>query len=107
MLRTSHIDRTADQYDTFNGAPNRYDWELAGKREIYVPYNSYRLHGDALKLSDIVRPLHINPEYVRYELHWVWVVEARLKEGTRVQAPHVLGRPGFLADPPGGPLRQP
>ena len=31
--------RTTDQFDAFNGAPDRYDWKLVGKKEIYVPYN--------------------------------------------------------------------
>jgi hypothetical protein len=35
--------RTSDQLDMFNGAPDRYDWKLVGKREIYVPYNAYKL----------------------------------------------------------------
>jgi hypothetical protein len=30
---------------------------------------------------------HVNPEYVRWELHRVWVVEATLKQGQRHQAP--------------------
>ena len=33
--------------------------------------------------SDILTPLHINPEYTRYEKHRVWVVEATLKDGAR------------------------
>ena len=41
--------RTSDQLDLFNGSPERYDWTLVGKREIYVPYNSYLLHSDKLK----------------------------------------------------------
>ena len=75
--------RTADQFDMFNGAVDRYDWELAGKREIYVPYNAYRLHSDAAAFEDILTPLHPNPELLRYELHRVWVVEATLKPGAR------------------------
>ena len=35
--------RTSDQLDMFNGAPDKYDWKLVGKREIYVPYNAYKL----------------------------------------------------------------
>ncbi len=27
--------------DMFNGAPDRYDWKLVGKSEMYVPYNDY------------------------------------------------------------------
>jgi hypothetical protein len=75
--------RTSDELDLFNGAPDRYDWKLVGKREIYIPYNSYRLQDPKLKYKDIVTPLHLNPEYLRYELHRVWVVEATLKAGER------------------------
>ena len=74
--------RTSDQFDMFNGAPDRYDWELVGKKELYVPYNNYALHSDQLKYGDILKPLHINPEHLRYELHRVWVVDATLKQGT-------------------------
>ena len=75
--------RTSDQFDMFNGAPDRYDWKLVGKKEIYIPYNSYKLHSDKLKYKDILFPLHLNPEHLRYELHRVWVVDATLREGAR------------------------
>ena len=75
--------RTSDQFDMFNGAPDRYDWNLVGKKEIFIPYNSYLLHSDKLKYKDILTPLHVNPDYLRYELHRVWVVEATLREGAR------------------------
>ena len=86
--------RTSDQFDMFNGAPDRYDWKLVGKKEIYVPYNSYRLHSDRVKYSDILKPLHINQDLTRYELHRVWVVEATLKPG----ASHVYSRRTFYVD---------
>ena len=81
--------RTSDQFDMFNGAPDRYDWQLVGKKEMYVPYNNYALHSDQLTHKDILTPLHVNPEYLRYELHRVWVVEATLKAGDQphLQAP--------------------
>ena len=75
--------RTVDDHDMYNGSPERYDWKLAGKKEMYIPYNSYRLHSDTLKYKDIIQPLHLNPDYLRYELHRVWVVEANLKKGIR------------------------
>jgi hypothetical protein len=75
--------RTNDDLDMFNGAPNRYNWELKGKQELLIPYNDYRLHSDKVKYDDILQPGHINPELVRYEKHRVWVVEASLKENTR------------------------
>ncbi len=75
--------RTTDDFDMFNGAPNRYNWTLKGKQELLIPYNDYRLHSDSLKYEDILQPGHINPEHVRYEKHRVWVVEANLKSDTR------------------------
>ena len=86
--------RTYDQFDMFNGAVNRYDWELVGKREIYVPYNSYKLQSNSVSVSDILTPLHPNPEFTRYELHRVWVVEATLK----TDAEHVYKRRTFYID---------
>jgi hypothetical protein len=61
---------------------------------MIVPYNSYRLHSADVTESDILTPLHINPELLRYELHRVWVVDARLKEGTS----HVYKRRTFYVD---------
>ncbi len=86
--------RTADQLDMFNGAVDRYDWELVGKREMYVPYNSYRLHAGDVSFDDILTPLHVNPELLRYERHRVWVVEATLKKN----ATHVYKRRTFYVD---------
>ena len=84
----------SDMTDMFNGALDRFDWELLGKREIYVPYNAYRLHSDDLDYKDLVRPGHLDPQHLRYELHRVWVVEARLKEGER----HINPRRTYYLD---------
>ena len=86
--------RTSDQFDMFNGAPDRYEWTLVGKREMIVPYNAYKLHSDRLKPADVLKPLHPNPELARYELHRVWVVDARLKPGTS----HLYSRRTFYID---------
>ena len=86
--------RTADQFDMFNGAIDRYNWNLVGKRELYVPYNSYQLHSDELSFSDILTPRHVNPDHLRYELHRVWVVEATLARGAR----HIYKRRTFYID---------
>lgn len=86
--------RTSDDLDMYNGSPERYNWELVGKKEIYVPYNAYRLHSSKLKYDDIIRPLHINQEHARYELHRVWVVNATLKDGVR----HIYKRRTFYLD---------
>ncbi|MDO9600280.1 MAG: DUF1329 domain-containing protein [Azoarcus sp.] len=86
--------RTEDDYDMFNGPPDRYDWKLVGKRELLIPYNSYAIHSKALKASDIVKPHHLEPALTRYELHRVWVIEATLKEGAR----HIYGKRTFYLD---------
>ena len=86
--------RTNDDFVMFNGATDRYDWELVGKRELYVPYNSYRLLGNDVTMDEVLQPGHINPDLARYELHRVWVVEARLKEGTS----HIYHRRTFYLD---------
>lgn len=75
--------RTTDDFDMFNGAPNRYTWTLKGKQELYIPYNDYRLHSDKVTYDEIIQAGHINPDLVRYEKHRVWVVEANLKSDTR------------------------
>ncbi len=72
---------THDQIDMFNGPLDRYTVNLLGKREIYVAYNSNELYSPAHRYKDIVRKGHINQDLTRYELHRVWVIEARVREG--------------------------
>ncbi len=86
--------RTSDQLDMFNGAPDRYDWNLVGKKEIFIPYNAYKLAGKNAKYKDIVQAGHINPNYSRYELHRVWQVEATLKADAR----HIYKKRTFYVD---------
>jgi len=85
---------TIDQVDMYNGAPNKYNWKLIGKQEMYIPYNSYKLSDANAKYSDIVQAGHINQDYTRYELHRVWKVEATLKGGER----HLYGKRTFYVD---------
>jgi hypothetical protein len=75
--------RTSDNADMFNGAPDRYDWKLVGKKEMYIPYNNYKLQSPDVKYADILKPGHINQDLSRYELHRVWHVEATLKPSQR------------------------
>jgi hypothetical protein len=80
--------RTSDQIDMYNGAPDKYDWKLVGKKEVYIPYNAYKINDTSAKYADIVKAGHIDQSYARYELHRVWQVEATLKDGER----HVYGK---------------
>jgi hypothetical protein len=74
-----------DQIDVFNGALDRYDWKLLGRREFYIPYNSLNMFAPVFRYTDLIRPGHLNQNLARYELHRVWVVEATLREGLRHQ----------------------
>lgn len=75
--------RTSDGLDMFNGAPNKYNWELVGKRELYIPYNNYKLMDTSLSYDDILNAGHMDQDLVRYEKHRVWEVKATLKDGER------------------------
>ena len=86
--------RTNDDFGMFNGATDRYNWKLVGKKEMYVPYNSYRFDAPSVKYADILKPGHINQDLARYELHRVWVVEATLKPGTS----HIYSKRVFFID---------
>ena len=86
--------RTSDQLDVYNGSPQRYDWKLVGKREMYVPYNANRLQDGKLKYSDLLHKNHINQDYARYELHRVWVVDSTLKPGVS----HIYSRRTLYVD---------
>lgn len=86
--------RSVDQKDMYNGAPNQYDWELKGKRELLVPYNAYPLHDAEVTPDEVIRPRHINQSLARYELHRVWVVEARRRTGIG----HIYDRRVFYID---------
>ncbi len=68
-----------DQVDMYNGVLERFTWKLVGKKEMYVPYNSYKISSPKSKYADIAKPGHINADLTRYELHRVWVVEAENK----------------------------
>lgn len=75
-----------DDVEVWNGSRlQRFDWKLLGKKEIYVPYNSNRSWVPT-KDNDVVGEHHLNPKWVRWELHRVWVVEATLANGQRHQA---------------------
>ncbi|OUM08412.1 outer membrane lipoprotein-sorting protein [Pseudomonas syringae] len=93
-IPTSEGLRTADDTDMFNGSPDRYDWELLGKREIYIPYNNYRISSPDISYRQLLQVGHLNPVYTRHELHRVWVVEGKLKPSAR----HVYSRRTLYLD---------
>ncbi|MGH8395422.1 MAG: DUF1329 domain-containing protein [Pseudomonas sp.] len=86
--------RTSDNLDMYNGAPDRYDWKLEGKKEMYIASNSYKLDDPKLKYADIIKAGHINQDLSRYELRRVWHVVATLKPGQR----HIYAKRDFYID---------
>lgn len=93
-LSSSDNITVADNADMFNGAMDRFDWKLLGKREMLVPYNAYQVHSKSNAYKDILTEHYPNPSVLRYELHRVWVVEANLKPGSR----HRYARRLFYVD---------
>lgn len=75
-----------DELSVFQGRIDRFNWKLIGKQEIYIPYNTNKVQ-TAAKPEDLFAKHHMNPDYVRWELHRVWVVEAELAPGKRHQLP--------------------
>jgi len=84
-------------YDTPNPGTARalelYDWTLVGKREMIVPYNTYKLTY-AREAKSLTTPNFIAPDYVRWEKHRVYVVEGNLKPGAK----HIYQKRRFYLD---------
>lgn len=74
--------RGVDEDRLFNGAPDRFDWKLRGTKEILVPYNAYVMDSD-VSYDELLGDRVVNPDYTRWELHRVRVVEGTLKDGAR------------------------
>jgi tetratricopeptide (TPR) repeat protein len=83
-----------DMIDMYNGAFDRYVWKLVGKRELYIPYNAYRLVDGSQKYAQQLTWPAFNPQNARYELHRVWVIEATERGGKR----HAFGKRTFYVD---------
>jgi hypothetical protein len=75
-----------DELSVFQGRLDRFNWKLIGKQEMFVPYNTNKVQA-AAKPEDLFDKHHMNPDFVRWELHRVWVVEAELAPGKRHQLP--------------------
>lgn len=78
-----------DEVEVFTGRMDRFDFKLLGKKEMIVPYNSNSLLQPKTD-AEVLGKHHLNPDFVRWERHRVWVVEATLREGKRHQAPRNL-----------------
>ena len=80
---------TSDQYDGYNGAPDRYDWTVQGVTENLSQQNNYE--ATMVDYETLIQPGHANPDAMRYELRRQWVVEGNLTGGARhIYAKRVL-----------------
>lgn len=84
---------TYDDAYTFNGSMELYNFKLIGKKEMYVPYNDYKMVYQ-VKSDALFQAKHGNPDHVRWELHRVWVVEGTLKPGKR----HIYSKRVYYLD---------
>jgi hypothetical protein len=84
---------TFDDTYVFNGSLDRFDFKLVGKKEMYIPYNDYKMAYHSTK-DDLLKPTTLNPDIVRWELHRVWEVEATLRDGKR----HIYSKRKFYID---------
>jgi Protein of unknown function (DUF1329) len=82
-----------DDTEVWMGRLDNFDWKLVGKSEMYIPYNSNRTLQPSSD-KDVLGKNHIKPEWMRWELHRVWVVEATLREGIR----HSAARSRYYCD---------
>lgn len=87
--------RVYDEDRLFNGATDRYDWKIVGKKEVYIPYNNYKIDSPEVTQAEIINAAgHINPDLMRYEKHRVWVLQATLKPSAR----HIYAKRMFYID---------
>jgi hypothetical protein len=84
--------RTADARNLFaqTGDEEWYDWSPPVRKEMYIPYNSYKIADPQYSFKDMVQKGHVNSDLKRWELHRVWVIEGKLKQGYRHLGPHRL-----------------
>jgi hypothetical protein len=81
---------TFDEVDVFGGADSLvpFTWTILGKKELFIPYNSNKTL--APSLDKVLSKRFLSPDHVRWELHRVWVVEAKLRSGYRDTSPRSI-----------------
>ena len=77
---------TADQFDGFNGAKDRYNWSNVGTELKFMPYNVYDFYNADRK--NVLTNFHVNQKFMRYELVKVNIVRADVKSDKRHIYPH-------------------
>lgn len=72
-----------DMQALYFGNPDRFDWKIVGQKEIYVPYNNFKLTDFTYPIDKALGPKFVAPEVRRYELHRVLEVVGTVKKGVR------------------------
>ena len=70
-----------DEAQMFNGALDRYDCQLVGKKELFVGYNNN--YAWTKPTPTMFGQKFVDPSIMRWELHRVWQVEMTLAPGKR------------------------
>ncbi|MEM8564379.1 MAG: DUF1329 domain-containing protein [Pseudomonadota bacterium] len=84
---------TYDDAFVYNGSPERFNWKLVGKKEMYIPANNNEFVFET-ELEDALGEKFLKPETTRWEKRRVWIVDSTLKEGQR----HLYSRRTFYID---------
>lgn len=77
----------ADSNAVLLGNPDRFNWKLLGKKEMYIAVNNFAFTDSTRKIDDVMKRDHIDASVLHYELRRVWAVEATVKQGMRHIAP--------------------
>ncbi|MDX1497056.1 MAG: DUF1329 domain-containing protein, partial [Salinisphaeraceae bacterium] len=83
-----------DQINMYNGGFDKYTWNMLGRKQMLVPYNSFPINSSKLSYKELLTPRHLNQNHARYEVHRVWVVEAETRPGES----HKFSRRVFYVD---------
>jgi Protein of unknown function (DUF1329) len=83
-----------DELFVVSGKLDRFDYKLAGTKEMFIPYNQYKGAFDCPTEEMALQAKHSNPACERWELHRVRVVEATLKSGQR----HAYSKRNYYLD---------
>jgi hypothetical protein len=76
---------TYDDVFGYNGAPDRYDWALVGKQEMFIPYNSYRFLNAmdrGKQRTELFPALHPDPAEERWEPWTIALADSYDARGT-------------------------
>lgn len=80
-----------DEMFGFAGAMDRFDMEIVGLKELFIPYNVFGATNQSTS-TEILGEKTLNAEYVRWEKRRVWEVQATRKDNAR----HAYAKRTFL-----------